>query len=114
MATIALPARVTMADARATLAQLKPQLQAADSPVIDASGLAELDTAADAFVERLASGPTLAYGAMKRLMRSSFEHDLPSQLAAETRAFAGCAATHDMRTGVEAFFAKQPPQFEGR
>ena len=75
---------------------------------------AELDTAADAFVERLASGPTLAYGAMKRLMRSSFEHDLPSQLAAETRAFAGCAATHDMRTGVEAFFAKQPPQFEGR
>ena len=46
MATIALPARVTMADARATLAQLKPQLQAADSPVIDASGLAELDTAA--------------------------------------------------------------------
>jgi len=46
MATIALPARITMAEARATLAQLKPQLQAADNPVIDASGLAELDTAA--------------------------------------------------------------------
>lgn len=75
---------------------------------------AELDTAADAFIQRLASGPTLAYGAMKRLMRRSFEHDLPSQLAAETEAFAGCAATHDMRTGMEAFFAKQPPQFEGR
>ncbi len=75
---------------------------------------AELETAADAFIERLANGPTLAYGAMKRLMRSSFDNDLPSQLAAETRAFAGCAATRDMRTGMEAFFAKQPPRFEGR
>ena len=74
----------------------------------------QLDTAADALIERLARGPTLAYGAMKRLMRASFEQDLPSQLAAETQAFTGCAATHDMRTGMEAFFAKQPPQFEGR
>lgn len=74
----------------------------------------QLDTVADALIDRIARGPTLAYGAMKRLMRASFEHDLPSQLAAETRAFAGCAATQDMRTGIEAFFAKQPPHFEGR
>ena len=46
MTTIALPARVTMNDARATLAQLQPLLQAADAPVIDASPLVELDTAA--------------------------------------------------------------------
>ena len=46
MTTIALPARITMAEARATLALLRPQLQAADNPVIDASGLAALDTAA--------------------------------------------------------------------
>jgi phospholipid transport system transporter-binding protein len=46
MATIALPARITMNDARATLAQLQAQLQAADAPVIDAAALVDLDTAA--------------------------------------------------------------------
>lgn len=62
---------------------------------------------------RLAHGPTLAYGAMKRLMRDAFERDLGGQLAAETQAFASCAATHDMRAGIEAFFAKQPAPFQG-
>lgn len=64
--------------------------------------------------ERLARGPTLAYGAMKRLMRQSFERDLGAQLAAETAAFTACAATHDLRAGIEAFFAKQPAPFAGR
>ncbi len=50
MTTIALPARITMNDARATLAQLQPLLQAADAPVIDASALADLDTAAIALL----------------------------------------------------------------
>ncbi len=46
MTTIKLPARITMGEARATLAQLQPLLQAADAPVVDASALVELDTAA--------------------------------------------------------------------
>ena len=75
---------------------------------------AELDSATAALLERLAHGPTLAYGAMKRLMRASVDRDLPTQLAAESAAFADCAATHDMRAGMEAFFAKQSAQFEGR
>ncbi len=50
MTTIALPARITMNDARATLARLQPLLQAADAPVIDASALADLDTAAIALL----------------------------------------------------------------
>ena len=73
-----------------------------------------LDTAANALIDRIAHGPTLAYGAMKRLMRASFDRDLDTQLIAETAAFAGCAATQDMRTGIEAFFAKKPAVFEGR
>jgi len=72
-----------------------------------------LDEAAATFAHRLAHGPTLAYGAMKRLMRASFDRDLDAQLMAETAAFAGCAATQDMRAGIEAFFAKQPAKFEG-
>ena len=73
-----------------------------------------LDTAAAALIDRIAHGPTLAYGATKRLMRASFDRDLDTQLIAETAAFAGCAATEDMRTGIEAFYAKKPPVFEGR
>lgn len=45
-AVIALPASLTMADARATLERLAPQLDSADSPVIDASALQQLDSAA--------------------------------------------------------------------
>jgi phospholipid transport system transporter-binding protein len=46
MTTLALPQRLTMAEARATLAALQPQLAAADAPVVDASALQVLDTAA--------------------------------------------------------------------
>ena len=74
----------------------------------------QLDEVTATVAHRLAHGPTLAYGAMKRLMRASFDRDLDTQLIAETAAFAGCAATQDMRAGIEAFFAKQPARFEGR
>lgn len=43
---IALPERVTMSEARVTLERLRPLLAAADEPVIDASALHELDSAA--------------------------------------------------------------------
>ena len=45
-AVIALPATVTMNDARATRAALAAQLAGAELPLIDASGLQVLDTAA--------------------------------------------------------------------
>lgn len=76
--------------------------------------MAELDAATAAVAERLAAGPTVAYGAMKRLMRQSLERSLPEQLAAEQQAFAHCAATADFREGIEAFYARRPAQFNGR
>ena len=75
---------------------------------------AELDSATAALAQRLANGPTLAYGAMKRLMRTSMDHTLPEQLAAEKDAFVHCAGTEDFRAGVEAFHQRQSPQFVGR
>jgi 2-(1,2-epoxy-1,2-dihydrophenyl)acetyl-CoA isomerase len=75
---------------------------------------AELDAAAKQFAQRLASGPTMAYGHMRRLMRSAFDHALPTQLGAEAEAFMACARTADMRAGIEAFYARQPAAFEGR
>ncbi|PVY91132.1 enoyl-CoA hydratase [Acidovorax sp. 99] len=75
---------------------------------------AELDSVTAALAQRLANGPTLAYGAMKRLMRASMDRTLPEQLAAEKDAFVHCAGTEDFRAGVEAFHQRQSPQFVGR
>ena len=74
----------------------------------------ELEAAAHAFAERLAAGPTVAFGHMRRLMRSSLDRDLPAQLAAEAASFDACARTNDLREGIEAFFGKRKPQFSGQ
>ena len=50
LSAIKLPARLTMAEASAELARLAPLLHAAPQPVLDASGLQALDTAAIALL----------------------------------------------------------------
>lgn len=76
--------------------------------------IAELSAATREWAERLAQGPTLAYGRMKRLLRSSFDHDLATQLGLEQQAFQASAATEDFAEAVAAFFARRPAQFHGR
>lgn len=75
---------------------------------------AELDGAVTALAQRFAQGPTVALGHMRRLLRDSFDRDLPAQLAAEATAFADCAHTADLPAGIAAFFSKQPAVFQGR
>ena len=75
---------------------------------------AELDAAVQELAQRLASGPTLAYGHMRRLMRNAFDHDLPAQLAAEAEAFVACAHSADLPEGIAAFHAKRPATYQGR
>ena len=75
---------------------------------------AELDAALQALAQRLASGPTQAHGHMRRLLRSSFYHDLPTHLSAEGDAFVACARTADLPEGIAAFHAKRPAVFQGR
>ncbi|MEG0922157.1 MAG: enoyl-CoA hydratase-related protein [Comamonas sp.] len=74
----------------------------------------ELDTSVQQLAERLANGPTTALGHMRRLMRASFDRDLPTQLAAEASAFNACAHTADLPEGIAAFYAKRKPQFTGQ
>lgn len=64
--------------------------------------------------QRIAAGPTRAYGHMKRLMRQSFEHDFSTQLDAERDAFVDCTRTADFTEGIAAFAGKRKPQFSGR
>jgi len=74
----------------------------------------ELASATEALMQRLAQGPTQAYGHLKRLLRSSLQSDLDTHLDAEAAGFRECAGTHDFREGVAAFFDKRSPVFQGR
>ena len=62
----------------------------------------------------LAEGPTQAFAAIKRALRSSWGNDLEAQLAVEGREQGGMGATRDFQEGVVAFLEKRPAKFEGR
>ncbi len=68
----------------------------------------------DVWVQRFASGPTLALGRLKRLFRASLGNDLATQLDLERDAFVASAKTEDFREGLAAFFARRKPTFVGR
>ena len=70
--------------------------------------------AAQELATRLAAGPTVAYGAIKRQLSIADAGTLADALAAEAQAQAICGATADHRAATEAFVAKQKPVFEGR
>lgn len=74
---------------------------------------ADLTAETDALAKRLASGPTLAYGRIKHLLRASFGHSLADQLHAERDAFVASASTRDFAEGVASFVEKRAPKFEG-
>ena len=62
----------------------------------------------------LASGPTVAYRALKEALRASYGNDLPRQLALEAELQGRCGRTRDFKEGVLAFLEKRKPGFEGR
>lgn len=63
---------------------------------------------------RLAAGPTVAFGAIKRQLSVGDAGTLSEALAAEAQAQAICGATADHRNATAAFVAKEKPVFEGR
>jgi 2-(1,2-epoxy-1,2-dihydrophenyl)acetyl-CoA isomerase len=63
---------------------------------------------------RLAAGPTVAYGAIKRELSIGDAGTLSDALAAEAQAQSICGATSDHRAAVTSFVAKQKPVFQGR
>ncbi|HYN93467.1 MAG TPA: enoyl-CoA hydratase-related protein [Pilimelia sp.] len=70
--------------------------------------------AARELAARLAAGPTVAYGAIKRQLSIGGAGTLSDALAAEAQAQAICGATADHRSATTAFLAKRRPVFEGR
>lgn len=73
----------------------------------------ELEQETRRIVARLATGPTLAYAATKRLVNQAFDNPLAAHLDEEALAFARCAATRDFAEGVTAFVEKRKPVFKG-
>lgn len=63
---------------------------------------------------RLAAGPTVAFGAIKRQLSIGDAGTLSEALAAEAQAQAICGGTADHRAATAAFVNKQRPVFEGR
>ena len=63
---------------------------------------------------RLAAGPTIAYGSVRRAVGFAASHDLAESLENEGELMARTGATQDHRDAVEAFLAKEKPTFHGR
>jgi 2-(1,2-epoxy-1,2-dihydrophenyl)acetyl-CoA isomerase len=72
-----------------------------------------VDTEAAALAATLAAGPTRAYGAVRRMLRQSFETGLSDQLDAEKESIVAASRSDDAREGIAAFVAKRRPQFRG-
>lgn len=84
-------------------------------------GLATSVVAADALAdevsalaERLATGPTIAFGAIRRSVVYAAGHTLEEALELESAMMTKTGSTHDHTAAVAAFVAKQQPAFEGR
>jgi 2-(1,2-epoxy-1,2-dihydrophenyl)acetyl-CoA isomerase len=73
----------------------------------------EVLPAARALAGKLASGPTVAYGAIKRELAVGCAGTLADALAAEAQAQLTCGTTADHRAATLAFVQKQRPQFSG-
>jgi 2-(1,2-epoxy-1,2-dihydrophenyl)acetyl-CoA isomerase len=75
---------------------------------------AELEAEAMALAQQIASGPTKTYGEMKRLLLSTHDQPLETQLEFEARAISQCAKTDDSWNAIQAVLAKRKPEFSGR
>jgi 2-(1,2-epoxy-1,2-dihydrophenyl)acetyl-CoA isomerase len=69
---------------------------------------------AESLLEQLASGPTLAYAAVRRTARAALDLDFTGALAAEREAQKQAGRTADFHEGAAAFIARRPARFSGR
>jgi 2-(1,2-epoxy-1,2-dihydrophenyl)acetyl-CoA isomerase len=72
-----------------------------------------VEAEAVALAAALASGPTRAFGAVRRMLRRSFESSLSDQLEAEKESIIAASRSDDAHEGIAAFIAKRRPQFRG-
>ncbi len=74
----------------------------------------ELDSAITDLVAYYATAPTLAIGAMKKVLNQSLYSDLAHQLDHEAENQDALGRTNDVAEGIGAFLMKKPAKFRGR
>jgi len=72
-----------------------------------------LDTAL-ATAKKLANGPTVSLGGIRKLAAMSEHNSLAEQLSLEASIQGSCSRTHDFMEGVTAFLQKRKPTFKGK
>jgi 2-(1,2-epoxy-1,2-dihydrophenyl)acetyl-CoA isomerase len=72
-----------------------------------------LDAEVDALAARFAAAPTRGLAAIKRMIRSSWAHDLDEELDLQRDAMRELGFSDDYREGVAAFMEKRAPRFTG-
>lgn len=76
--------------------------------------LADFESATHALAQRLAQGPTKAYGMIKELMYTSLSSDLQTSLKLEGELQDIAIASDDHRENVKAFLQKRAPRYTGK
>jgi 2-(1,2-epoxy-1,2-dihydrophenyl)acetyl-CoA isomerase len=79
--------------------------------VVEASAVGER---AGALAQRLAAGPTVAYGAIRRALAFSAGHGIDESLDFERQMMELTGSTDDHRGAVKSFLAKEKPTFNGQ
>jgi len=75
---------------------------------------AQLHEETGKLVDRLAAGPTRAYGLIKLLVESSPGNSMEEQGRLEAETYGKAAMTSDLVEGIRAFMGKRPPKFTGQ
>ena len=75
---------------------------------------AELQARALALARKLAAGPTLAYGEIKRLFMKAGSAQMQALLEDEALTLARVSASADAREGIRALLDRRAPVFQGR